>query len=102
MAAKMCTAGIPSHHDSAAPGFLPEWRQNVPGAEQVLGGSQRAPGWEALGGLSDQAHSSRHAVTACTERRRLPAGQPRGDDVLLLCGRAHELHPLHNLVSEER
>ena len=40
------------HHDSAAPGFLPEWRQNVPGAERVLGGSQRAPGREALGGLS--------------------------------------------------
>ena len=72
MAAKICTAGIPSHHDSAAPGFLPEWRQNVPGAERVLGGSQRAPGREALGGLSDQAHSSRLAVTACTERRRLP------------------------------
>ena len=92
------------HHDSAAPGFLPEWRQNVPGAERVLGGSQRAPGREALGGLSDQAHSSRLAVTACTERRRLPtpAGQPRGDDALLLCGRAHELRPLYNLVSEER
>ena len=86
MAAKICTAGIPSHHDSAAPGFLPEWRQNVPGAERVLGGGQRAPGREALGGLSDQAHSSRLAVTACTERRRLPtpAGQPRGDDALLL------------------
>ena len=104
MAAKICTVGIPSHHDSAAPGFLPEWRQNVPGAERVLGGSQREPGREALGGLSDQAHSSRLAVTACTERRRLPtpAGQPRGDDALLLCGRAHELRPLHHLVSEER
>ena len=103
MAAKICTAGIPSHHDSAAPGF-PEWRQNVPGAERVLGGSQRAPGRQALGGLSDQAPVSRLAVTACTERRRLPtpAGQPRDDDVLLLCGRAHELRPLHNLVSEDR
>ena len=37
------------------------------------------PGWEALGGLPDQAHSSSLAVTACTGRRRLPtpAGQPR-------------------------
>ena len=66
------------HHDSAAPGFLPEWRQNIPGAERVLGGSQRA------------------------RRLPTPAVQPRGDDALLLCGRAHELRPLHNLVSEER
>ena len=50
----------------------------------MLGGSQRAPGWEALGGLSNQA---------C---------QPRGDDSLLLCGGAHELRPLHDLVSDER
>ena len=66
------------------------------------GGCQRAPGWETLGGLPDQAHYSSHAVSACTERRRLPtpAGQPRGDDALLLCGRAHELRPLHDLVSE--
>ena len=77
---------------------------NVPGAERVLGGSQTAPGREALGVLSDQAHSSRLAVTACTERRRLPipAGQPRGDDALLIFGRARELRPPHNLVSEER
>ena len=56
--------------------------QDVPGAERVLGGSQRPPGWKALGGLPDQAHSSSLAITACTERRRLPtpAGQPRGDD----------------------
>ena len=61
-----------------APGFLPEWNQDVPGAERVLGGSHTAPGWEALGGLADQAHSSSSAVTARTERRRLPtpAGQP--------------------------
>ena len=34
-------------------------------------------GWTAY-----QAHSSSLAITACTERRRLPtpAGQPRGDD----------------------
>ena len=51
-------------------------------AERVLGGSQRPPGWKALGGLPDQAHSSSLAITACTERRRLPTptGQPRGDD----------------------
>ena len=68
--------------NSATPRFLPEWRQDVPGPERVLGGSQRAPGREALGGLPDQAHSSSLAITACTERRRLPtpAGQPRGDD----------------------
>ena len=30
-----CTACLPSHHDCAAPGFLPEWRQDVPGAERV-------------------------------------------------------------------
>ena len=55
---------------------------HVPGAERVLGGSQRPPGWKALGGLPDQAHSSSLAITACTESRRLPtpAGQPRGDD----------------------
>ena len=42
--------------------------------------------------------------TACTERRRLPtpAGQPRGDDALHICGGVHELLPLHDLVSEER
>ena len=53
----------------------------MPGAERVFGGSHTAPGWEALGGLPDQAHSSSRAVTARTERRRLPtpAGQPRGD-----------------------
>ena len=51
----------------------------------MLGGSQRPPGWKALGGLPDQAHSSSLAITACTERRRLPtpAGQPRGDDAYL-------------------
>ena len=37
------------HHDTAAAGVLPEWRQNVPGAERVLGGSPRAPGREAQG-----------------------------------------------------
>ena len=65
-------------------------------SEDVLGGSQKAPGWQALGGQSDQAHSSSLAVTACTERHRLPTptGQPRGDDALHLCGRAHELRPL--------
>ena len=77
---------LPSHHDSAAPGFLPELRQDVPGAERVLGGRQRAPGWEALGGLPDQSHSSSFAVTACTERRRVPTptGQPQGDDALAI------------------
>ena len=79
-----CTECLSSHHDSAAPGFLPECLKGVPGAERVLGGSQRAPGWEALGGLSNQA---------C---------QPRGDDALLLCVRAHGLLPLLDLVSEER
>ena len=76
----------------------------MPGAERVFGGSHTAPGWEALRGLPDQAHSSSRAVTARTERRRLPtpAGQPRCDDALLLCGRAHEPCPLHDLVSEER
>ena len=44
-------------------------RQDVPGAERVHGGSQRAPGWEALSRLPDQTHSSSLAVTACTERR---------------------------------
>ena len=57
-----CTACLPSHHDSAATGFLPEWRQAVPGAERMPGGSQRAPGWEAQGGLSDHAHTSSLAV----------------------------------------
>ena len=59
-----------------------EWSQDEPGAERVLGGSQRPPGWKALGGLPDQAHSSSLAITACTERRRLPtpAGLPRGED----------------------
>ena len=36
-----------SHHDNAAPGFLPEWRQYVPGAQRrgiLYEGSQRAPG----------------------------------------------------------
>ena len=28
---------------NAAPGFLPEWRQDVPGVARVQGGSQRAP-----------------------------------------------------------
>ena len=53
--------------------------------KRVLGGSQKSPGWEALGRLSDQAHSSSLAVTACTDRRRLPtpADQPLDDDDLL-------------------
>ena len=65
-------------------------------SEDVLGGSQKPPGWEALGGQSDQAHSSSLAVTACTVKQRLPTptGQPRCDDALHLCGRAHELRTL--------
>ena len=39
-------------YNSAAPGFLPEWRQDVPGAERVHEGSQRTTrlggsGWTA-------------------------------------------------------
>ena len=81
-------ACLPSHYDSAAPGFLPEWRQDVPGPERVHGGSRSAPDWEALGGLPDQALSSSIAVTTRTEKWRLPtpACQPRDDDALLLCG----------------
>ena len=56
-------ACLPSHYDSAAPGFLPEWRQDVAGPERVHGGSRSAPGWEALGGVPDQALSSSIAVT---------------------------------------
>ena len=52
--------------------FLSEWRNYLPGAERLHGVSQRASGCEVMGGLSDQAHSSSLAVTACTERRRLP------------------------------
>ena len=81
-----------------------EWYKDVLGADRVHWGSQRTPGWEAMGGLPDQAHSSSLAVSVCTERRRLPtpACQRRGDDALLLCDRAHELRQIHDLVSEER
>ena len=46
-----------------------ELSEYMEAAERVLGGSQRAPGWEALGGLPDQAHSSNLSITACTEIR---------------------------------
>ena len=55
---------MPSHYDSTAPGFFPEWRQDVSGVERVHGGSQRAPVWEALGILPDQAQYSSLVVTA--------------------------------------
>ena len=55
---------MPSRYDSSAPGFLPEWYQYVPGGARVQGGSPRAPVWEALGGLPDQAQSSSLAVTS--------------------------------------
>ena len=88
----------PSHHDSAAPGFIPEWRQCVPGAERLHGGRHRAPGLEALSGLPNQAHSSILAVTARTEIWRLPtpAGQPQGDDALLL--RAGHMNCARNMT----
>ena len=34
---------LPSHYDSFAPGFLPEWHQYVPGVARVQGGSLGAP-----------------------------------------------------------